>query len=122
MLGVATVLYCTEIKRTPGAIQLKDKATLGRAINAIEAELVQAGMAEIALPDIPAEIAEQMRQLWQTAVSVQLDEVMRLKTDARQAVEAAQATLVESTLRVDVLKQELTELRAAAVERDTQLA
>jgi chromosome segregation ATPase len=99
-----------------------DPATLGRAINAIEAELVQAGVADIAFPDIPAEIADQMRQLWQAAVSVQLDDVVRLKTEARQAVEAAQASLVESTLRVDVLKQELAELRAAAVERDTLLA
>lgn len=99
-----------------------DPATLGRAINSVEAELVQSGLADIAFPDIPAEIAEQMRQLWQAAVSVQLDEVMRLKTDACQAVEATQATLVESTLRVDVLKQELAELRATAVERDTLLA
>ena len=99
-----------------------DPATLGRAINAIEAELVQVGGTDIAFPDIPVEIAEQMRQLWQAAVSVQLDEVMRLKTEARQTVEAAQASLVESTLRVDVLKQELAELRAAAAERDAMLA
>jgi site-specific recombinase XerD len=36
-----------------------DPATLGRAINAIEAELIQAGVADIAFPDIPAEIVEQ---------------------------------------------------------------
>jgi len=99
-----------------------DPATLGRAINAIEAELIQAGVADIAFPDIPAEIVEQMRQLWRAAVSVQLDDVAHLKTEARQAVDAAQAGLVESTLRVDVLKQELAELRAAAIERDMSLA
>jgi chromosome segregation ATPase len=99
-----------------------DPGTLGRAINEVEAELVQAGLADIALPDIPAEIADLMRQVWQAAVSVQLDEVMSLKTEARQTVEATQATLVESTLRVDVLKQELAELRTAAVERDSLLA
>jgi chromosome segregation ATPase len=99
-----------------------DPATLGRAINAVESELVQAGLADMALPELPAEIADQMRQLWQAAVSVQLDDVMRLKTDAREAVDAAQGSLVESTLRVDVLKQELAELRAAATERDTLLA
>jgi len=55
-----------------------DPATLGRAINAIEAELIQAGVADIAFPDIPAEIVEQMRQLWRAAVSVQLDDVAHL--------------------------------------------
>lgn len=99
-----------------------DPATLGRAINAIESELVRAGLADIALPDIPAEIAEQMRQLWHAAVSVQLDEVVRLKGEAERSVSEAQAALVESNLRVEVLKQELAELRALLAARDTELA
>lgn len=98
-----------------------DPATLGRAINAIESELVIAGMADIALPDIPAEIAEQMRQLWHAAVSVQLDDVVRLKQQAAQTVEQAQAAQAEMMLRVDVLKQEVTELRMLLATRDTEL-
>ncbi|MFX6331052.1 DNA-binding protein, partial [Acinetobacter baumannii] len=45
-----------------------DPATLGRAINAVESEIVTAGLADIAMPDIPNEIAELMRQLWHAAV------------------------------------------------------
>lgn len=99
-----------------------DPATLGRAINAIESELVTAGLADIALPDIPAEVAEQMRQLWHAAVSVQLDDVVKLKDEARQAVETAQATLAESQLRVDMLKEELDALRGVLAARDAELA
>ncbi|WP_414224279.1 hypothetical protein [Cupriavidus necator] len=40
--------------------------------HAIEAEVVRAGLAELALPEILVEIAEQMRALWQTAVAAQL--------------------------------------------------
>jgi len=61
---------------------------------------------------MPAEIAEQMRQLWHAAVSVQLDDVVKLKAEARQSVEAAQAALAESNLRVDMLREELAAANA----------
>lgn len=99
-----------------------DPATLGRAINAIESELIMAGMADIALPDLPAEIAEQMRQVWHAAVSVQLDDVVRLKRDAARTAEQAKVALVDMTLRAEVLKQELSELRALLTTRDAELA
>ncbi len=99
-----------------------DPATLGRAINAIESEIVTAGLADLALPDIPAEIAEQMRQLWHAAVSVQLDDVIMLKTEAAQSVEAAQAALAESNLRVEVLREELAAVRGLLATRDADLA
>ncbi|MFX5510175.1 DNA-binding protein, partial [Acinetobacter baumannii] len=66
-----------------------DPATLGRAINAVESEIVTAGLADIAMPDIPNEIAELMRQLWHAAVATQLDEVVKLKAEAQQSVAAA---------------------------------
>lgn len=99
-----------------------DPATLGRAINAVESEIVAAGLADLAMPDIPAEIAEQMRQLWHAAVSVQLDDIVKLKAEAQQSVEAAQSALAESHLRIDVLKQELAELRGLLAARDAELA
>ncbi|MCY1264350.1 hypothetical protein D9M68_158510 [compost metagenome] len=99
-----------------------DPATLSRTLNAIEAEVVRAGLAELALPEIPVEIAEQMRALWQAAVAVQLDEVVRLKREAQSAVEAAQAARAEAELRVELLRQELTETRQALATRDTELA
>lgn len=99
-----------------------DPAMLGRAINVIESELITAGMSDIALPDIPAEIAEQMRQLWHAAVSVQLDDVVRLKQEATRTAEASQAALEDMTIRVDILKQELSEIRALLANRDTELA
>ncbi|ACC76301.1 DNA-binding protein [Paraburkholderia caribensis] len=99
-----------------------DPATLARALNAIEAEVVRTGLAEIAIPGIPPDIAEQMRALWQAAVTVQLDDVMHLKADAQQAIAAADAARTDAELRVELLRQELTELRAAVAARDAELA
>ncbi|UBM07881.1 DNA-binding protein [Cupriavidus metallidurans] len=99
-----------------------DPATLSRTLNAIEAEVVRAGLAEVAIPDIPPEIAESMRALWQAAVVVQLDDVVRLKREAQAAVEAAQAARADAELRIELLRQELTETRQALAARDTALA
>ncbi|WP_019447859.1 DNA-binding protein [Cupriavidus sp. BIS7] len=99
-----------------------DPATLSRALNAIEAEVVRAGLAELALPDLPEEIAEAMRALWQAAVAVQLDDVVRLKREARASVETANAAHTDAELRVELLRQELTETRAQLAARDTALA
>jgi predicted nucleic acid-binding Zn-ribbon protein len=99
-----------------------DPATLARALNAIEAEVVRAGLADIAMPGIPVEIAEQMRALWQAAVAVQLDDVVRLKAEAQQAIAAADAARTDAELRVELLRQELSELRASVSARDTELS
>ncbi|CAE6872238.1 hypothetical protein R75465_08359 [Paraburkholderia aspalathi] len=99
-----------------------DPATLARALNAIEAEVVRAGLADIAMPGIPVEIAEQMRALWQAAVAVQLDDVVRLKADAQQTIAAADAARTDAELRVELLRQELSELRASVSARDTELS
>lgn len=99
-----------------------DPATLSRTLNAIEAEVVRAGLADLALPEIPIEIAEAMRALWQAAVAVQLDDVVRLKREAQATVEAAQAARAEADLRVELLRQELVDTRHALATRDTELA
>ncbi|MDK3022644.1 DNA-binding protein [Cupriavidus taiwanensis] len=99
-----------------------DPATLSRTLNAIEAEVVRAGLAEVAIPDLPPEIADQMRALWQAAVAVQLDDVVRLKREAQATADAAQAARADAELRVELLRQELTETRQALAARDTTLA
>nr|CAA04558.1 hypothetical protein [Cupriavidus metallidurans CH34] len=99
-----------------------DPATLSRTLNAIEAEVVRAGLADLALPELPAEIAEAMRALWQAAVAVQLDDVVRLRREAQQTAEAAQAARAEAELRVELLREELSEVRAQLAARDTALA
>ncbi|TCK84019.1 DNA-binding protein [Paraburkholderia sp. BL9I2N2] len=99
-----------------------DPATLARALNAIEAEVVRSGLAEIAMPGIPPDIAEQMRALWQAAVTVQLDDVVRLKAEAQQAIAVADAARTDAELRVELLRQEVTELRSALTARDAELA
>ncbi|WP_288830875.1 DNA-binding protein [uncultured Paraburkholderia sp.] len=52
-----------------------DLATLARVLNAIETEVVRVGLADIAIPDLPSDVADLMRALWQAAVAVQLDDV-----------------------------------------------
>jgi uncharacterized protein YhaN len=99
-----------------------DPATLARALNGIEAEVVRTGLAEIAIPGIPPDIAEQMRALWQAAVTVQLDDIVRLKAEAQQAVAVADAARTDAELRVELLREELAGLRAALTARDAELA
>lgn len=99
-----------------------DPATLSRTLNVIEAEVVRAGLADIAIPDIPSDIAEQMRSLWQAAVTVQLDDVVRLKAEAQDAIATADAARSDAQLRVELLREELTGLRIIVADRDTELA
>ncbi|KVK98259.1 DNA-binding protein [Burkholderia cepacia] len=99
-----------------------DPATLARALNAIEAEVVRAGLAEVAIPDLPPDIADLMRALWQAAVAVQLDDVVRLKQAADANVVAAEAARTDAELRVELLRQEVQTLRTTLVTRDAELA
>ncbi|MDN7675647.1 DNA-binding protein [Burkholderia oklahomensis] len=103
-----------------------DPATLARALNAIEAEVVRAGLAEVAIPDLPPDIADLMRALWQAAVAVQLDDVARLKQAADEAADAsvvaAEAARTDAELRVELLRQEIQTLRATVIARDAELA
>ncbi|CAB3799962.1 DNA-binding protein [Paraburkholderia fynbosensis] len=99
-----------------------DPTTLSRILNDIETEVVRAGMTEVAIPELPDEIATHMRALWQAAVAVQLDDVMRLRADAAQQAEASAAARHEADLRTEMLRVELAELRAQLGMRDTELA
>ncbi|RQY93807.1 transcriptional regulator [Burkholderia stagnalis] len=99
-----------------------DPATLARALNGIEAEVVRVGLAEIAIPDLPPDVADLMRTLWQTAVAVQLDDVVRLNQAADASVAAAEAARTDAELRVELLRQEVHELRVTLTARDADLA
>jgi Plasmid replication region DNA-binding N-term len=99
-----------------------DPTTLSRVLNDIEAEVVRAGLAGVALPGLPDPIAEQMRALWQAAVTVQLTEVVALKDEATQAKEAAETARHDADLRVELLRVELAALRDQILQRDTDLA
>ncbi len=96
-------------------------ATLGREINLIEAELAH-GVDAIPIPDLPADIAALMTQLWQAAVGTQLDELQQLRTQAQAVATAAQDELQESRLRSQVLQEELAQMRTAIADRDMRLA
>lgn len=99
-----------------------DPTMLSRALNTIEAEVVSAGLAQAAIPGLPDTIAEQMRALWQAAVSFQLDEVVQMKVVAAQAAEAAGVARRDADLRVELLRVELADLRDQLSARDTALA
>lgn len=97
-------------------------ATIAHEINALEKDIVGAETQNLSLPEVPADIAALMSQLWQAAVGIQLTEVLQLKSQAQGIADFAKSALVEEKLRTQVLLQELSELRAAAAERDTHLA
>ncbi|MFP4889694.1 DNA-binding protein, partial [Paraburkholderia sp. EG304] len=98
-----------------------DPATLSRHLNAIEAELVHAGLAGFAIPDVPPPIAAQMRALWEAAVATQLGDVVRLRHDAEQARETADAARHEAELRTELLRTELADLHAQLAARNEEL-
>lgn len=99
-----------------------DPAAIGQAINAVQAEVIQPGAEPVALPDLPPDIAELMQQLWRTAVGVQLDDVARLRSDARRLADETRDQLSAAQMRAEMLHQEVGELRAALGERDVRLA
>ena len=98
-----------------------DPATLSRHLNAIEAELVQAGLAGFAVPDVPPEIATQMRALWEAAVATQLADVVQLRQQAETVKATADAARHEAELRTELLRTELADLRAQLAARDDDL-
>ena len=97
-------------------------ATIGQIINAVEAELDATSNDEMPLPKLPPPIAELMETLWRVAVDIKLDEVEQLRAKAQAVSEAAVAQLSEAGFRSEVLKQEITELRSAMMDRDERLA
>ncbi|MBB3261879.1 putative nuclease with TOPRIM domain [Paraburkholderia bannensis] len=98
-----------------------DPATLSRHLNAIEAEVVQAGLAGFAVPDVPQEIAAQMRALWEAAVATQLADVMQLRQQAEDVKATAEAARHEAELRTELFRAELADLRAQLSARDDDL-
>ncbi|SIT41805.1 conserved hypothetical protein [Paraburkholderia piptadeniae] len=109
------------VRRLRARLGAGDPAVLSRALNAIEAELVQAGLAEVALPGLPDAIAEQMRALWAAAVSVQLDDVVRLRQHAQQVATDADTARHDADVRCEMLRVELGELRERLMARDAEL-
>lgn len=102
-----------------------DPAMLSRHLNVIEAELVQAGLAGFdgfAVPDVPQEIAAQMRALWEAAVATQLDGIVRLRRETQALVEAATEAQRNAGLKVELLRVELADVRSQLGARDGDLA
>ncbi|MFL9935745.1 DNA-binding protein [Paraburkholderia sp. RL18-103-BIB-C] len=98
-----------------------DPATLSRHLNVIEAEIVQAGLTGFAVPDVPPEVAAQMRTLWETAVATQLDGIVRLRHETEATAQAALDALRNEELRVELLRAELADVRAQLGARDAEL-
>ncbi|MGF6552258.1 DNA-binding protein [Paraburkholderia youngii] len=98
-----------------------DPATLSRHLNAIEAEVVHAGLTGFVVPDVPPAIAAQMRALWEAAVATQLGDVVRLRQDAEQARETADAARHEAELRTELLRTELADLHTQLAARSEEL-
>ncbi|MGF6372954.1 FtsZ-binding cell division protein ZapB [Paraburkholderia sp. RAU6.4a] len=109
------------VRRLRARLGAGDPAVLSRALNDLEAELVQAGIAQVALPGLPEPIAEQMRALWAAAVSVQLDDVVRLQQHTRQVAADADTARHDADVRSEMLRIELGELRERLSARDAEL-
>ncbi|MGF6810716.1 putative nucleic acid-binding Zn-ribbon protein [Paraburkholderia sp. Clong3] len=99
-----------------------DPATLSRHLNAIEAELVHAGLAGFAVPDVPPAIAAQMRALWEAAVATQLEGIVQLRRETEAIVETATEAQRNAGLKVELLRVELTDVRSQLSARDAELA
>jgi predicted nuclease with TOPRIM domain len=110
------------VRRLRARLGAGDPAVLSRTLNAIEAELVQAGLTQVTLPGLPDAIAEQIRALWAAAVSVQLEDVVRLRQHARQVAADADTARHDADVRCEMLRVELGELRERLTARDAELA
>ncbi|MGY4730847.1 DNA-binding protein [Burkholderia pyrrocinia] len=55
-------------------------------------------------------------------MAVQLDDVVRLKREAQETVAAADTARTDAEMRVELLRQEITELRAVLTARDAECA
>ncbi|MBB5501649.1 DNA-binding protein [Paraburkholderia sp. MM5384-R2] len=97
-------------------------ATLSRHLNAIEAEVVHAGLTGFALPDVPPEIAAQMPVSWEAAVATQLDSTVRLCREAEALVGAAAEAQHNAALKVELLRVEFADVRSQLSARDAALA
>lgn len=126
--GIAGTASAPSFRRAVSVRKVRERlgggnpATIAHEINALEKDIVGIDSQNLSIPEVPADIAALMSQLWQAAVGIQLTEVLQLKSQAQGIADAANSALVEEQLRNQVLLQELAELRAAAAERDTQLA
>lgn len=126
--GIAGTASTQSFRRAVSVRKVRERlgggnpATIAHEINALEKEIVGADIPTLSIPEVPPDIAALMTQLWQAAVGVQLDEVVRLKTQAQAVADAAREALAEAQLRGEMLAQELAELRAAVGDRDTRLA
>lgn len=126
--GIAGTASTPSFRRAVSVRKVRERlgggnpATIAHEINTLEKDLVGADSQIPTIPEVPADIAALMGQLWQAAVGIQLTEVLQLKSQAQGIADAAKSALVEEKLRSQVLLQELAELRAAAAEGDTQLA
>jgi chromosome segregation ATPase len=126
--GITSTASAPSFRRAVSVRKVRERlgggnpATIAHEINALEKKIVGADTKNMSIPEVPADIAALMGQLWQAAVGIQLTEVLQLKSQAQGIADAAKSALVEEQLRNQVLLQELAELRAAAAERDTQLA
>ena len=114
--------HVVSVRKLRARLGAGDPATLARILNTIETEVVRAGLSEVTIPGLPDTIAEQMRTLWQAAVAVQLDEVVKLKAEASDATDASNAARRDADLRTEILRIELADLRAQLSARDTELA
>ena len=125
IMGAATApsyRRAVSVRRVRERLGGGNPATIAHEINALEKDIVGADNQILTVPDVPVDIAALMGQLWQAAVGVQVTEVLQLKAQVQGIADTAKSGLVEEQLRNQVLLQELTELRAAVAERDTQLA
>lgn len=126
--GIASTASAPSFRRAVSVRKVRERlgggnpATIAHEINALEKDIVGADSQILPIPEVPADIAALMGQLWQAAVGIQLTEVLQFKSQAQGIADAANSALVEEKLRNQVLLQELAELRAAAAARDTQLA
>ncbi|MBB5503164.1 vacuolar-type H+-ATPase subunit I/STV1 [Paraburkholderia sp. MM5384-R2] len=99
-----------------------DPATLSRHLNAIEAEVVQAGLTGFTVPDVPPDISRQMRALWEAAVATQLDGIVQLRRETEDRMDVSTEAQRNAGLKVELLRVELTDVRSQLSARDAELA
>jgi chromosome segregation ATPase len=95
-----------------------DLSTLARILKAFEAEATRDAATRNTIPDLPENVANLMRAVWQAALDAQAGAIEHITQEAARSVATAEDGRDEASALVALLRTELNDLRKDLATRD----
>jgi chromosome segregation ATPase len=99
------------VRKVRGLLGGGDNAAIAKALRELEGELVATGLTRLAVPGVPDEIAEKLREVWELAIAYQIDDLVALRTKAAAEVVEAREALESERIGRQAIKEELGRLQ-----------